>query len=298
MAAYTTTELLEDIKDRGAIPAATNITDAKILGWADGEIKSLLVPDLVRKREKYLLVDYTVATAVGTQAYRIPPRAFGGKLNKVVIKDSSSNVRDLDWVEYDQALVEFPSTQTGAPTHYSILGNEVYLYPSPDRAETLHLPHYRRPNTLVATSAVAVITAVTSATRVTCSGGVPSTMSTSTPVDWVLGTPGYEWVGIDKTPTAKAATTLDFTSTSGLSVGDRICLAGQSDVVQLPHDIHPIVAQLVALRYIKAKGDFDAARVGMSDLQMMLDAAKITLGPRVEEEAHKVSPGAWPVGRR
>lgn len=298
MAVYTTTEFLEAVKDRAAVPDATNLTDAKLLGWADAETRSRVVPFILAKRENYLVEDYTVTLSNGTATYRVPERVVGAKPKDLFVVESGGRKRSLGW--YDTSEVDrFDPNVTGQPTHFSIFGNVVTVYPTPNTSdETLHILHYRRPNALVATSAVGTITDINTGTRVVTCSNVPTSFTTALTYDFVKAKPGHEWLAIDQAISARvtgASGTVTFSAAlpTGLAVGDYVCIAGETPVPNLPLEVMPLLEERVAFRYLQSKGDLDMMKVmagSISDLEARLFPA---LSPRVDDEEQKLAGGVF-----
>jgi hypothetical protein len=301
--AYTTTEFLEGVKDRCNFPSGSTVTDAKLLGWADQECKSRLLPEIISKRENYLVADYTTTITSGVSSYRIPPRAFGQKLVDVVITAADGRERSLAWLE-DDDVSRFTLT-TGNPSHFKVENNSVILFPTPNTSvETLSLKHNRRPSALVATSAAGMVSTV-AAGVVTFATSRPSTFGvTQTPnfqkYDLVLGTPGHECLAIDISVSAVGASTVTIPTASAalLTYGDYICLAEQTPVPQVPPDIVPVLEQMTAVRYLESKGDLDMLMAANNRLRELVNYAGITLSPRVERESRKITGGAFTGAKR
>lgn len=296
MAVYTTTEFLEAVKDRAAIPAATAVTDAKILGWADAETRSRVVPFLLAKRENYLVEDYPVSLTAGTASYRIPSRVVGQKPKDIYVVDSAGNKRSLGW--YDTSEVAQFNGLSYAPTHFDIQGNLVTVHPTPTATETLHILHYRRPSDLVATSAVGTITSINTGTKVVTCSNVPTTFTTAEVYDFVKAKPGHEWLAIDQAVSARvtgAGGTVTFSSTlpTDLAVGDYVCLAGQTPVPNLPLEVMPLLEEYTAYRYLKSKGDAEGMKFSKEEIKELRDGLFPALSPRVDDEEEKLSGGVF-----
>lgn len=286
MADYTTTELLASVRQRAQIPTSqTTFTDAKLLRIATEEMRSMLVPFIMSVREEYFVTykDYTITAS--QSAYRIPERAIGGKLRDAVMVDSSGTIYELTRIPSQRRA----NSNTGTPNSFYIEGNYVCLYPTPAvTVNTLRLYYYQRPGELIATSAAAACTGLSS--TVVTSGAVPSTMSTSTPLDFIRNGPGFETLAIDKTPSGKTGTTLTFAAStipSEFAVGDYVCLAGQSPIPQIPYELHTILYQRTAIKVLEAIGDdagLKRAREQLKEMenyQVQLISNRVDTKPKV-----------------
>lgn len=295
MALGDTTELLSDIRERGSIPSADlRFTDAKLLAAATKELREGCIPLLHQAKAEHLVTDYSVSVASGTAAYRLPPKSIGG-----------GGVRDVVW-EYGGQKVslrqvpveEVPDygTATGTPFGYYFRGYTVVLLPTPNVVGTLHMPYYARPNELVATSSAATVTGseaggawlLSSVTPLGLTEGVAGTAS----LDILRATPAFEtlYSGTSVTISASGYINVDqVPTTAGVALGDYVCLAGKSPVVQLPVEMLGLLAARTARRALKAAGDgrwkdYDA------DVAELEFAVRAWLSPRNDGEVASVSP--------
>lgn len=251
---YTTTYLLASLRRRGMIPSTDEaLATADFLAFADEELQTEVVQVLLAAREEYLVskIPYDQTIVSGTTTYAIPPRAIGGKLRQVLTVDSNGDECPLTRVEPEHS---------GSDAGYMFEGNTIELT-STQITGTLRQTYFMRPNRLVATTAVGLISAINTGTGViTCN--VPSTFTTSERFDFVKGTPGFECLAIDKTPSAVGGASITFSTSdlpSGLAVGDYVCLAGESPIPQIPVELHPFLSQRIVVRALEALGDPKAA---------------------------------------
>ncbi len=281
---YTATYLLAALKRRGMLAAHTDtLTDADFLAFADEELQSEIVPFIMSMREKYFSAYADVTTTAGTAAYALPKRAIGGKLRHVAIADGTA-YRALTWVEPESVEGD---TSTGAPTSYSIRGNDVVLYPAPSAAVTLRMHYYQRPSRLVATTAVGRIATISgNRLTLTMAAALPATFTSGEYYDVVKGSgPGFETLQIDNYATGSAtpALTLTTAAPASVAVGDFVCLSGETPIPQIPVELHPWLAQRVVLRALEALGDPKAA-VAEKTADRMRKVAATLLAPRVDAD--------------
>jgi hypothetical protein len=293
---YTTTALLASVRRRAMLPSssATGTADADLLAIANEELQAWLVPLLLAAKSRHLVRRYTVSTAASTAAYRIPSRSVLSNVAEAEVVTSSGAIRNL--VQYDLSDKEDLPHENGTPGGFYLEGQNIYLVPTPGSAETLRLSYYIRPNELVATSAVATISAINTGTgALTTSASVPVTFSTSQRYDLVAAKSSFESLAIDLTASVASGTTVTFSASdlpSGLAVGDYICLAEQSPVAQVPADLHPLLAQRTAVKILEALGDFEGMTRAQRALDELAEAARQTLAPRVDGETRVVAPGS------
>lgn len=225
------------------------LATADFLAFADEELQTEVVQVLLAAREEYLVskIPFDQTIVSGTTRYAMPPRAIGGRLRQVLISGT------------DGAYVPLPRVEPENSTDdvgYVFDGNSLVLTDS-TLTGTLRQTYFMRPNRLVATSAVGLITAINTGTGVvTCN--IPATFTTSERYDFVKGTPGFECSAIDLTASAVGGSTITFTAgdlPSSLAVGDYVCLAGESPIPQIPVELHPFLSQRVVVRALSAIGD-------------------------------------------
>lgn len=295
MADYTTTGLLASIRRRASIPttSTTGGANADLLAYANEELRLGLVAEILRLREGYFKRD-SDTTLTSSTTYRIPSRAIGGKLAAVQLLDSAGAVI-ATLSEYDDARLADFGVATGI-AGYVVEGQNIVLVPaSTTTATTLRQKYFAQPNELVS-SGYATISAINTSTNVVTTSAVHG-YTTSSTLDLVRATEGFEGLAIDQTPTAVGSTTtLTFSSLpTGLAVGDYVCVARQSPVPQIPSEYHPILAQRVAVAYLEANGAPELDRAVVK-LEKMEEAIGIISSPRVDTGLKKLVPRFSPLG--
>lgn len=295
MANYDSTELLASIRRRARAPASTapGWENADLLAMVNEELLSVLGPQLFALRGDFFKVVADTALTAGTASYYINTRTIAGTVAEIVLVLAGGAVLDLDhWSEEDFDGLD--PTKTGTPEAYVIRGNQVVLYPVPDNSSvSLRQVYYRRPNRIVATSAVMAVTSLASAP--TYAGTKPSTILTTTPCDVIRATPHFDSLRDDATPSAVvASTSVTFTSSvTGVAVGDYVCLAGESPVVQLPVEAFAVLAQRVANQLLRGGADPGSLREGEAELEKM---EKVLFGlpkPRNQGEQLRLRAPSW-----
>lgn len=278
---YTTTGLLESIKRRASIPVnQSTFTATRLLAFADDAMGDAIVPMIRRHRNDHFL-EYEDQTTTTSTEYSIPEEAMNRGIYNVAMLDSASRPYALVPVDFDRELdldVWWNAVAQGtrARRAYFVRGDKLYLYPDSAAGDTLRIYFERIPNKLIETSAAGLITSIDTGTGViTCSGGVPSSISTSTPICAIQGLPGFKLRFNAVTPSNKAATTVTVSTANAalVAVGDYIALEGESPIVQIPVEAHSILAQKVACKVLEAMGD-EYLPMAMQELQ----AAMVTYG--------------------
>lgn len=287
--AYTTTELVANIKTRAAVPTSqSTYTVAKILGIADAELRSYMLPLVMKSQEAYYQYDVDT-TLNATGIYDIPTRAVGGKVVNCALLDGDSRL-DLAWIT-EEGLQRYDQTNRGRPGVY-IKRNQVILVPATGtQYTTIRITIIIRPGQFVETSAAAQITAIDTGTNTLtfASGTIPAAFVTSATFDLIQAKPHFDHLAIDQTAATITGTTMIFSSLpSRLAVGDWVSLAGESPIVQVPVELQPLLEQCAANTILRAQGDLEKTAAGEKKLSMMEKDTTNLYTPRIENEGKKL----------
>lgn len=305
MAEWDTTALVDDVQERGSLPANdTRFTSSKILSAATLELREGVAPLLTASRAEYLVYPHAVTVTVNQNNYRMPSRAVGGTLRNVNWLDTASNPKRLRELSMDEVEKIGATTIGGTPFGYFVRNYEVVLVPIPNVAGSVQMPYYARPNRLVlpGESTGGTITAVAAGgsylfTVAFASSGAATAFRAATVglggtglVDIVRATPGFETLVAAATPNGggpNTATTIFVSiSSSALDttnlpqVGDYLMVAGTAPVPQAPVELHGLLAARAARRLVKAVGDDRYAALG-EDVAELENKAKDWLSQRV-----------------
>lgn len=305
MAEYDTAALVEDVKERGSLPANdARFTTAKILSSCTLELREGVAPLLSAARAEHLVYPYTVAVVSGTASYRMPARAVGGTLRNVSFLDTSGNPVRLRELSSDEVEQIGATTSGGTPYAYYLRNYQVVLVPVPNVAGTLSMPYYARPNRLVATTAVARITSVTyvEGALTALTTAAPVSLTSASSFDLIRGSPGFETLGAAIEGTWSTSVTFEATLSEdpGLAAGDYVCLPGEAPVPQVPVELHGLLAARAARRLVKAVGD-DRWQALDADVAELEQRARDWLAPRVSGQTQQAggtvgSSGIGPFG--
>lgn len=286
---YTTTEFLDAVKVRSAMPTNQNtFTVARLLNLGDAELRSYILPLLMKAREFYYA--YDVSTAVNTTGiYDIHTRAVGGKVINACLTDGTSRY-DLNWIS-EEELSDTTSTQIGKPGVY-IKRSQLIVVPADVPYSYFKQTIPLRPGKLVATSAAAQITAINTSTKTLSftSGTIPTTWTTSNLFDLIQDVPHFDHLAIDQVVTSITTTAIIFSSTlpTRLAVGDWVSLVSESPVVQMPVELQPLLEQKTANTCMRSQGDMEGLKAGEQELTRMEKETWNLYQPRIEDEGKKI----------
>jgi len=284
------------VKRYSAVPTSqVTFQAADFYAFADDSIRGKIVPLIVKHMAEFYVYPCNYAVNANQNSYAIPPRAINMMLRSVEIvsstdPDSRANLEQLNREDLFAALSGNNRTLIKKNGFY-IEGNNVVLYPTPTQSlDILRLNYFTRPNQLVDPSACAQVTSVNLvANTITCAS-VPSTWTTSNTVDVVKANPGFDCTAIDQVITNISGGVITFSSAlpTNISVGDYVCLAGQSCVVQVPVELQPLLTQYVVVRVLSAQGDANALKAAKDELASLEMNAGLLLAPRVQGSVKRV----------
>ena len=298
--AYTADDLLTEVRRGGSLAsaAATGTADADILAHADSELRDTLVPLMLGVREELYQRVFDATVTSGLAAYRVNKRAALSRLNTVQWINSDGSGHNLPRLEPKRVLeLGLVSTATGTPSAYYLEGSRVVLHPTPSGG-TLRVRAFVRPGRLALAAATGSksISAVTgtAATSYVLTIASGHGWSTSTPIDVVSGTPSFEYLAIDATPSAGDATTLTIAGSAfstAPAIGDYVCAPDTSPFVQLPVELHPALFELTIARLLRALGHLSEAKSHADEADRLVSIGIQALTPRVETANRKILGG-------
>lgn len=294
---YLSSDLMADVKRTCNVPTSQiTFQSADFYAFGDNSIRSKLVPLILKHCEEFYVYPQNYTVNANQNLYAIPYRAINMMLRSVQIVSSS----DQDTrVNLDRLNIEdLYSSISGNPRFlvkkngFYLQGNNVVLYPTPTQnLDILRLNYFIRPGMLVDPSVCAQVQSVNlTANTITCVS-VPSTFATNQLFDIVKAQPGFDCSAIDQAVTTIVGAVITFTAAlpTTISVGDYICPATQSCVVQVPVELQPLLTQYVVVRVLSAQGDQTALKAAIAELETLEKNAGTLLAPRVQGSAKRVT---------
>ncbi len=300
-AAYSADDLLDQVRRGGSLPDAsvTGTAGADLFAHADAELRDTLVPLMLGVREEFYERVFDITATAGVAAYRINKRAALSRLNTVQWVGDDSSLYNL--VRFDPKQVadlRLLAGATGQPNGYYLEGSRVVLWPSPAGSGTIRVRAFVRPGRLAllaATGSKAATTVTgTAATSYVLTVASGHGWTTSTPIDVVSGTPSFEYLALDVTPTATDATTITLPGSAfstAPAVGDYVCAPDTSPFIQLPVELHPALTELTVARVLRALGKASEAADHANEAQRLVSIGIQGLTPRVDSADRKIVGG-------
>lgn len=264
---FDTQRLIDTVKRIANIPDnQSQISDEQILNFANEEFMDNLLALIISKHEDYYSIREDIEVTDPTQKrYSIPNRAVGNKIEwfGYYVGDNSERPIEFNRVSFDQL-------NEGASGGYSYGRNRFYFenenvvidsYDNDLSAEFIVFRYNIQPNTLVDSDRVSIITGIDTTTgTITVSSTIPSNFATTSKIDFIKSKQpnnilNYDVEIVDLNSSAKFFQIDPADLPDQLAVGDRICLAGETDVIYAPTAMHSVLAQMVAVRVLESNGD-------------------------------------------
>jgi len=134
--------------------ALANYTDLQsaIANWLHRADLTAVIPDFIALTEERIardlrirkqVVNTTLTTAAGTQGVTLPSDFL--EIENIGIT-STTPPRNLHVVTPELLDEKFPTSYTGIPTDYAIVGDVIQFGPTPDAAYTVSMDYYQRLN--------------------------------------------------------------------------------------------------------------------------------------------------------
>lgn len=273
---YAISQLLQELKDIGTLPASDASSTARFLGFLNRSQTTFLQTLLLDVHEQHRVASTTVAMSGGASAL-IPSRAIGAKL-KMLEAVTSSGAATL----HPMPLENRRNAGLGGG-QYHFEGNRVVLLSPVSGA--LRFTYYRRLGRLVLESQVGVVQSIAGlAVTLVAAPTVPTAWPTaSTPYDFIQANPHFDVLGASE-PATRSGNVLTFENAlpAELVVGDYVALAGETPVCQAPVELHPVLIQHAVMKHYEAKKDAAAVGLAKSELADMRDMALRLLAPRAD----------------
>lgn len=291
---YTSDELVTDVRELGAFPDSSH-TAARILRQADMAMQTDVSPTVLSARSDYWITTTEIPLVDGTVEYRLPRRAVASTARDVYLRDSQGRSHNLPHLGPFWGR-QFEGNTWGVLPGYFLRGEKLVLSGALQSSQALSIviSYERRPSRLVSTSLCEQITSFddsnlqkpTAQRRLVFGGSLPTTSSwENAPLDLVQNDPQLDVVGVSLVPVSTGASLMagfiEFDDPlEGLNVGDWMCLAGESCVVQVPPEAYPMLVQATVLRLLEADGDQEAAMLARQQLEIQRVRLETLLTPR------------------
>lgn len=298
---YTATKLINSIRNLGTIPSegTLGLKDSDLLLHINEAIKSI-TSKIVGIREEYFVKRDRIPLVSGVSRYRIPYRAYLGRIRQVYYVNSSSERVPLPCIHKEE--LEFYSRQSAdnSPVGYYLEENFVSLVPDFNTrfAGSLEIAYPFRPSELVMEVDTRVISNINYGTKtITLSEDVPSTWTNVSVFDIHYNLSGSEVKLWDITPVSVSGNVIVFSDAldgsqafhTSVNINDYVCLSEQCAVLPLSQDLHSTLIRAVALRIAESEGDQAIAEIHKGLLDEELQTHISTMEERNEGEPLRIT---------
>ncbi len=294
---YTSDDLLASIKRRILLPEnQSTFTEQDFLDFATEEMNIGLVPLVLQMNEDYYLYPVDIPLVSGRTKYPIPYRAIGNKLRDVSLVDANGSVRELTRIGVGD-LPHYNSGGSNSIYPFYMANNEICLAPDSINSnypagEALRASIYLRPNSLVPNDEVGVITGIDRTTGIITIANFPVAFAQTKLVDLIRSQSPHKILSYDIQSVSmdSLSSTITFNIAdipTDLAINDRIALATETDIPQLPSDLHVVLAHRVATKLLEALGDTEGLDNANKKLTEMQNAAAMLIKNRVEDAPRK-----------
>ena len=265
----TSQDLIDSIKNRANIPDTQDmISDEEILAFANEEMMLNFIPLVYSRHEDYYLVRQEIPLEAGVARYPIPYRAIASKVREVAIQTTNGDFREMFRISVDDVTSGYSQSNNSVKNYY-FEGEEIVLHVQeanflPASGENLVVFYNLSPNALVESERVGVISNISDDGTYTQLdfNTIPTVFSQGAEIDFIKTKAPHRVVSYDKTIQEIGVVGVGgyikvnmVDLPRNIKVGDRIALAGETDVVNAPSDLHSMLAQMVAERVLEAIGD-------------------------------------------
>ncbi len=282
----TADNLLSQIKLSGTIPENQELmTEARILALADEEIAGVIVPLLDSTNQEFFVTQENETVTAGKSLYKIPYRAVGRKLRDLKVDDGSGAVRSITLVALEQAQL---FKQSGLIAGFHFMADKIAVVPTPTASTEILQKFFNfRPSKLITTADAGTVTGISG--LILTLSVVPTAFVTGYLVDLVGAKSGYQTLGYDVAITAVAGNQITLASVpTDLVVGDYVCQAEKTPVIQLPDDCFALLVKMTTKRVLEAIGDYDGANNLKDSIKELKTALLKLFQPRIEGASIKI----------
>lgn len=283
---YTTSDLITLVKLLGHVPQSqSTFTPTDILTLADFELRTAIAAQLKQVDEGY----WQVATEYDQDSsgqYSMPGDAVASSTYVLQIRNGQAI-----WPVSRQAVSEQTTTDYPSVANYAffIRSNTINVLPAAFDG-VLRITYERRPSKLVTVTSCAQVSSIVG--QVITVSSVPSGWVIDDDLDLQAAQPQFDILG---SVTISNISGTDITVTgdiSTLSVGDFLCLSGQTCVPQIPVEFHQLLAQRVVCKIYELQGYMDKLKAAKSILGEMETALTALITPRTQAAPKVINP-SW-----
>lgn len=284
---FTNDHLLDMIRRRCSMPNSQPLFDSdSLLAFCDEEMQTVIFPIIMSIGGSYFVTNHDVAmTSVSEKIYPIPSDAVGLKIKDCYWLDTDGHEHEMTLLTIYDVTNQFSSGWVGLG--FYLENNNVILSPQAQPGTTLRMKYYKRASKLVQNNQGGIITAIDTNTNEVTLDNLPITWTTTDTVCCIDQNPGFNTLVSEITISNIATPVITVSSVDEMTVGNWICLTGESTIAQITPEAQPILAQAVACKCLEALGDPNIA-TAQQKFQQVQDFFIKSLTPRVDGQMEKI----------
>lgn len=291
----TSDKLIASIRRRAMIPNDTaTFEDSDLLEIANEEIDVEILPSLLSLNEEFLVTHVDIPLVDSQTRYEIPYRAVANKLREVVLV-SGNNLYEVTRTDLEY-LADYSGWNLNTGNNVVYVENNEIVFASVNSVNNydhLRVYYYRSPSRLVETDRVGQITFIDKANGIVRVDHFPDNYSNLPTMDFVSGSVANKIYNFDIAPTSvnKNVKEIYFNSADipdTLQVGDYLCESQETVIPQIPSEMHPVLAQSVAVHVLESLGDQEGLAAARSRLDKMSKNVMGMTENRIEGAPRKI----------
>ena len=259
-----------------------NLATGDFLDFANLSQASI-VSEIMAAREEHLITQSTVPVVSGQTAYRIPYRAINGDIRHLWFEDAAGSRYRL-WQKDIADIEDYAINASGVPTGFFITGNWLNLLPAPNVSGNLVIAYPFRPNLLVDASTCQQITNING--NVLTVSSIPANFENGGLYDIVDQQSGNGIIGYDLQGSISGNTITFSSLPNNVSVGNWLCMAGETPVPMNPEESHPLLLEMTVMRTEMVRGNAPRIKNSAALIQDARRAFDLLLQNRVISKGH------------
>lgn len=315
-------KLIRSVRNRALIPTDTSVfQDEDILDILNEEVTQGLLSTIMSLNEEHLVdhIDIPILSSQDlTQGIKIPERAVGNKLREVSYI-RAGNIYELSRISLEELSDyrnDFDRYNYNLDLFY-IEGDRIKFVSNKVAADFVRIYFYMMPNDIVHESECAKIQSV-----VVREDGYTELLVSSIPDNFAAIEdvyPKFDIVSakvpnkivsydIDVNSFAETETPIVYTNPNKIILksenvpsfvekDDYVCLQFNTPFLNMPTEMHSLLAQRAAVYILESLGDTEGLRNAMARLQGMENSIQTVLEDRVEGAPQKINPRHSPLSQ-
>lgn len=293
---FTSSQLVKTIRRRAMIPNDTSaFEDDDLLEIANEELRVEILPKLLSINEEYL-VDYVDIPLVnGKTEYEIPYRAVANKLREVSLINESGGISEVARINLEH-LSDYTNWSLHVDDNILYIQNDKIVFVDTTAVgdnRFVRMYYYRSPSVLVKENEVGRITFIDKASGTIRIDEFPDKFSLQPLFDFISSKVPNKFFKYDiKSKSVNSNTNEVFFNPddipASLQVGDFLCESQETIIPLIPVEMHPILAQSVAVHVLESLGDEQGLNLAKARLDRMTENVLGMAKSRIEGSPQKI----------